>query len=211
MISTQAHGLAALLLRDVPMQQRENMGLFIGTRYGCLEDDRIFQQSRREDGGKFASPAAFRRTLPSTLPAELSIAFGIRGPLITYAESDAPAMIAIIRAYHWIATGRISTAVAGSFDFLLTGPSNCSAAPICRTVLCLMAARGTFHDLNIWAEITHAAIETNIPSMDQTAARTDETDFTTIFSAITATNRSPVNVTQASRHGQRCTLKLAQI
>lgn len=158
-ISAQTHNLTELLLQPVPKAHRENMGLFMGTRFGSLEDDRIFQQSRRADGGRFASPAAFRRTLPSTVPAEISIAFGLHGPLITFADSDAPARLAITRAARWIATGKISAAIAGSFDFLTeAGGGSPNQARVCRTRLCLVATRDALADLNPLMTVAQATV-----------------------------------------------------
>ena len=209
LIAAQAHELTALLLKPVSIAQRQNMGLFVGTRFGSLEDDRMFQKSRLADSGKFANPAAFRRTLPSTVPAELSIAFGIRGPLITFADSATPAMIAIIRAYHWIATGGITAAVAGSFDFLLSGDTVSPAtAPMCRTLLCLMAMREAFDELNPWAAITQAAIEATSQSAGKTPAAPDETDFTEIITAMTASNLPTLNLHRQSGNGNTCRLVL---
>ena len=208
-VASQALALMALLLNRVSTSQRQKLGLFIGTRFGCLEDDRIFQKSRIADGGKYTSPAAFRRTLPSTLPAELSIAFGIQGPLITFADSSAPTMIAIIRAYHWIATGAITAAVAGSFDFLLTGNTTSPAtSPTYHTLLCLMASRETFPELNTWATITKASIEANRQSTDQTEAIPEVTDFTEIRTAIGASNDTTLNLHRQSGTHNMCHLEM---
>ena len=209
LIAAQAHELTALLLKPVSIAQRQDMGLFVGTRFGSLEDDRMFQKSRLADSGKFASPAAFRRTLPSTLPAELSIAFGIQGPLITFADSSAPTMIAIIRAYHWIATGAITAAVAGSFDFLLTGNTTSPAtSPTYRTLLCLMASRETFPELNKWATITKASIKANRQSTDQTEAIPEVTDFTEILTAMGASNDTTLNLHRQSGTHNMCHLEM---
>ena len=209
LIAAQAMELTALLLKQVSITHRQNMGLFVGTRFGCLEDDRTFQKSRLADDGRFASPAAFRRTLPSTVPAELSIAFGIRGPLITFADPATPAMVAIIRAYHWIATGRITAAVAGSLDFLLSDDTKSpTASLICRTLLCLIARRQTFHELNPWAAITQATIDAASPSTHNTPVAPDETDFTEISTAMTASNLATLNLHRQSGNGTMCRLVL---
>lgn len=161
-LSEQSLRLVERLLRPVSPVRRKNMGLFMGTRFGCLEDDRIFQNSRLADGGKYASPAAFRRTLPSTVPAELSIAFAIRGPLVVFAEQAAPAQRAILHALRWINSGRIDCAMAGSFDFFSPGPvanTTASEGSMCRILACLIGTGNTSPGLMPWAVITQAAIE----------------------------------------------------
>lgn len=168
-VGDQALRLVGQLLRQVPPTGREGMGLFMGTRFGCLEDDRNFQRSRLADGGKYASPAAFRRTLPSTLAAELSIAFAIRGPLIVFAENKTPARRAILHALHWINSGRLDSAIAGSFDYFVghTGKSTTTESGICRTMLCLLGTDNAFPGLTPWAAITPATVKTATDALSQ--------------------------------------------
>src|ERR1035437_8720815 len=49
----------AVLIDGLSEHEREKMGMVMGTTCGCLEMDREFDRSRRESGGRFASPAAF--------------------------------------------------------------------------------------------------------------------------------------------------------
>ena len=208
-VATQAHELTAWLSRGVPPAGRETMGLFIGTRYGSLEDDRIFQASRVADGGKFASPAAFRRTLPSTVSAELTIAFGIRGPLITFADHRTPSMLAIIRAANWIAQGRMNAAIAGSLDFLsprhLGSPDS---GAVCRTVLCLLATREAFSELRPWAAITLAEISSSRDFKCQAGTQSDETDFSAMVELTAAPKLSTRRTEQDGGNGNTCRLEL---
>jgi len=142
-LTDQAAALADLLLSDISRQARQTMGLFIGSVTGSLEDDRIFQRSRRTENGRYASPAAFRRTLPSTTPAELSIAFGLHGPLLVFAAGASSGLLAVRRSIAWIQTGRISLALAGMMDWyavdIAGGKKNKGG---CRTLLCLIGRIG---------------------------------------------------------------------
>ncbi len=207
-VAAQARELTAWLLQGAAVAGRETMGLFIGTRYGSLEDDRIFQASRVADGGKFASPAAFRRTLPSTVSAELTIAFGIRGPLITFADHRTPSMLAIIRAANWIAQGRMNAAIAGSLDFLsprhLGSPDS---GAVCRTVLCLLATREAFLELQPWAAITLAEISSIRGSRYQAVTQSDETDFSAMAELTAASKLSMRRIEQDGGNGNTCRLE----
>lgn len=208
-ITAQSHKLTALLLDGISAVQRETMGMFIGTRYGSLEDDRIFQASRFADGGKFASPAAFRRTLPSTVPAELTIAFGIRGPMITFADCGTPGMLAIIRAAKWIAIGRTKSAIAGSLDFLTPVHANSpDSEPVCRTLLCLLATPGAFSELRPWAAITLAEISSTCGSSRQAVAQSDATDFLAMAQLTATPKLSTRRVDQDDGNGNTCRLEI---
>jgi Beta-ketoacyl synthase, N-terminal domain len=154
-LTDQAVDMARLLVHDLPDQTRREMGLFIGSTTGSLEDDRIFQRSRRAQAGRYASPAAFRRTLPSTVPAELSIALGICGPLLVFAAGESSGLLAIIRAVQWIKAGRIFLALAGMLDWY--GPDiapDKQKSGSCRTLMCLIGSAATLHSRTPQIKIT---------------------------------------------------------
>lgn len=93
--------LAALLLVDIPPEERASLGVVLGTTTGCLAADAAFDRSRREAGGRYASPAAFARTLPSTVAAELSVKLKLAGPMLTVCAGDTSTAMAVRRAVSW--------------------------------------------------------------------------------------------------------------
>jgi hypothetical protein len=93
------------------------LGLFLGTTTGSLPADREFDRSRRDAAGRYASPAAFARTLPSTLAAELSVTFGLQGPLITLCAADISAALALRRAALWMRHAALDAVIAGGCDW----------------------------------------------------------------------------------------------
>ncbi len=115
-LSAQLLVFGGLMLADLAVSIRQTMGLFLGSTHGCLTEDLRFQRSRRMDHGRFASPAAFRGTLPSTVAAELAIAFGLQGPLLVYAGGAASGVLAIIRAVRWLEAGAVPLVLAGAAD-----------------------------------------------------------------------------------------------
>ncbi len=116
-LGERARQLASLVLQDIPAKDRQTMAVFLGTMRGAREEDLIFQRSRKNSNGKYSSPAAFSRTLPSTVAAELTIEFGIRGPLLVFTAGAASGLLASVRAIRWIQSGNISLALTGALDW----------------------------------------------------------------------------------------------
>ncbi len=108
--------LATSVLTDLPPHLRQQTAIILGTPHGCLHADWEFDRSRREAHGRYASPAAFSRTLPSTLPAELSVKLALQGPLLTISASTASTALALRRAASWMQHLKISHCLTGGFD-----------------------------------------------------------------------------------------------
>ncbi|MGN6370605.1 MAG: beta-ketoacyl synthase N-terminal-like domain-containing protein [Phycisphaerae bacterium] len=116
-----AMGVMGRLMEFVPEGLRERVGLVIGTTLGCLETDREFERSRVEAGGRYASPAAFSRTLPSTVAAELGLKFGVKGPSLVVSAGDSSAGVAIRRAVEWMEMFGLAFCVAGGVEWVGEG------------------------------------------------------------------------------------------
>ncbi len=112
---------AEKLMVHVSAEKRAAVGLVIGTTLGCLETDREFERSRRESGGRYASPAAFSRTLPSTVAAELALKFGFKGPSLVVSAGDASAAVALRRAVAWMQEFGLEYCVAGGVEWIGEG------------------------------------------------------------------------------------------
>lgn len=85
-------------------------GIFMSVPNDSIEADIAFNASRRSDGGKYPSPAAFRETLPSSPAAQLSIALGLGGPMVVFC-GDAHGAQALASARRWLHSGAIQLAV----------------------------------------------------------------------------------------------------
>jgi len=130
------------LLKDTSTEIRRAMGMVIGTTLGSLEQDRHFDESRRQDNGRYASPATFTRTLPNTIASELSIRFGIGGPTLVVSAGNASTLLALSRAAVWMQHMRLENCLAGGLEWL--GPGVCdetgsTARDRCRGILCLLS------------------------------------------------------------------------
>jgi 3-oxoacyl-(acyl-carrier-protein) synthase len=113
------------LLIGISDGDRDRTGLVIGTGFGCLETDRVFDQSRRDNGGRYASPAAFSRTLPSTVAAELALKLCLRGPSLVVSRGSASAAVALRRAASWMVHLDFEYCIAGGMEW--TREAGCMA------------------------------------------------------------------------------------
>ena len=92
------------------------VGLILGTASGSLAADRAFDCSRVDDGGKYISPAAFSRTLPSVIVAEITLALQMNGPSLLVSAPEASAALAIRRATLWMNAFDLLHCVAGGVE-----------------------------------------------------------------------------------------------
>ena len=176
-LGEQARRLAGVILRNVPAEDKQAMAVFLGTMMGAWEEDRIFQRSRKSGAGKYCSPAAFSRTLPSTVAAELAIEFGMQGPLLVFTAGAASGPLAMIRATRWIQSGNISLALAGALDWSYPGIRRRMTGAISndsRTLLCLIGRRSALPRIHPVIQIKQGRLkyspDENSHSMDTSIA-----------------------------------------
>jgi len=105
------------LIHNLPQPARESLGIIIGTTSGSLRMDHEFDRSRRDAGARFASPTAFRRTLPSTIAAEISVRLKLRGPLLTLCAGDASTALALRRGVAWLRHFQLNQVIVGGIDW----------------------------------------------------------------------------------------------
>jgi len=120
-LASLALGALQPLVGRIPAEKRAATGLVLGTTLGCLETDRAFDRSRREHNGRYASPTAFSRTLPSTVAAELSLRFQLTGPSLVLSAGDSSAAIAVRRGVAWMRHFDLDYCIAGGIDWI--GPT----------------------------------------------------------------------------------------
>jgi hypothetical protein len=128
----------AAVLAELPEKGREKTGLMVGTTLGCLEADREFDRSRREAEGRYASPAAFTRTLPSTIAAEMAIRFGLRGPSLVVSAGAVSTAVAIRRALRWMEHFKLEYCIAAGMDWREADGSD---EGVCLAVVVLLGRR----------------------------------------------------------------------
>jgi 3-oxoacyl-[acyl-carrier-protein] synthase II len=74
-----ATAIASALDRLEPLP-RSRVGVVVGTSVGCLEENELFDRTRRERGPRAVEPRRFSRTSPNLPAGECAIAFGFLGP-----------------------------------------------------------------------------------------------------------------------------------
>ncbi len=132
-LATLAGRTMAVVLAGLPEHGREKVGLVVGTTMGCLEADWEFDRSRREAEGRYASPAAFTRTLPSTIAAEMAIRFGLCGPSLVVSAGATSTATAIRRAMRWMEHFELEYCIAAGMNWHAAAGGNeeeCLAAVV---------------------------------------------------------------------------------
>ncbi len=93
-----------------------SVGLCLGSLAGCVAADYDFQQGLLTRGLAFGSPATFVYTLPTATPAEVSIALGLKGGLVTLSAGSASGLAAVAAAAAQIAGRRAAACLCGGFE-----------------------------------------------------------------------------------------------
>jgi hypothetical protein len=111
--------LTNALIKPLSTADHAAAAIIFATHYGSLRVDHEFDRSRHEADGRYASPAAFTRTLPGSLPTELSIKLQIKGPLLILSgQSESDSLpLALRRAHAWLNHFHLNHALAGTFDW----------------------------------------------------------------------------------------------
>ncbi len=106
-------GLAAVELMGVDFEsmapeEKDDVGVVMGTRAGCVSVDAQFWREHGEPGGP--SPALFTYTLPSTVMGEICIRHGLKGPnlCVMLGEDDSSVLA---EADAWLRSGEADACV----------------------------------------------------------------------------------------------------
>ena len=111
---------ARLALSDARLQpgQLAAMGLVLGSHWGDFRSSETFALGFLERGVLGLSPLVFPSTVMNAMAAHVSIAVGVRGPMLTLNEVDVAGELAVARGAALIASGRASIVLAGGADEL---------------------------------------------------------------------------------------------
>ena len=106
---------ARLALADASLQpgQLAEMGLVLGSHWGDFRSSETFALGFLERGILGLSPLVFPNTVMNAMAAQVSIAVGVRGPMLTLNEVDVAGELAVARGAALIASGRASAVLAG--------------------------------------------------------------------------------------------------
>ena len=111
---------ARLALSDagLPAGQLAAVGLVLGSHWGDFRSSESFALGFLERGILGLSPLVFPNTVMNAMAAQVSIAVGVRGPMLTLNEVDAAGDLAVARGAALVASGRASAILAGGCDEL---------------------------------------------------------------------------------------------
>jgi 3-oxoacyl-[acyl-carrier-protein] synthase II len=111
---------ARLALADADLQpgQLAEAGLVLGSHWGDFHSSVTFALGFLDRGVLGLSPLVFPNTVMNAMGAQVAIAVGVRGPLLTLNEVDVAGDLAVARGAALIAAGRASVVLAGGTDEL---------------------------------------------------------------------------------------------
>jgi 3-oxoacyl-[acyl-carrier-protein] synthase II len=92
------------------------VGLVLGTAFGCLDPTAAYIHRLLEKGPRFASPAEFPNLVPSSPVGHVSIYHGWKGPTLNTADLGTSAESAIVQAIELLEAGDAEALVAGSIE-----------------------------------------------------------------------------------------------
>ncbi len=113
---------ARLALTDAGLQpgQVAAAGLVLGSHWGDFHSSETFALGFLARGALGLSPLVFPNTVMNAMAAQVAIAVGVRGPLLTLNDVDIAGELAVARGATLIAAGRASVVLAGGSDELST-------------------------------------------------------------------------------------------
>jgi 3-oxoacyl-(acyl-carrier-protein) synthase len=109
---------ARLALTDAGLQpgQPQTSGLVLGSHWGDFRASEMFARGFLERGPLGLSPLIFPNTVMNAMAAQVAIALGVRGPVLTLNEVDVAGELAVARASALIGAGRARAVLAGGSD-----------------------------------------------------------------------------------------------
>jgi 3-oxoacyl-(acyl-carrier-protein) synthase len=111
---------ARLALADAGLEpgQLPLAGLVLGSHWGDFSSSEAFARGFLERGALGLSPLIFPNTVMNVMAAQVAMALGVRGPMLTLNEADVAGELAVARGAALIGTGRAGAVLAGGSDEL---------------------------------------------------------------------------------------------
>lgn len=110
----------ALAIADAGLEPAEDgggeVGIALGTGYGCLAANVEYLQGIRERGQRFGNPVVFQNTVPNAAAGYASVAHGLRGPTATFSAGLTAGLEALDFAFRQVAEQRVPAMVVVSAD-----------------------------------------------------------------------------------------------
>lgn len=98
-------------------QDLSEFGVFLGTAYGCMEENQKFERFQVVDGQlKGASPLVFKGTVDNAPAGWVAVAWKLKGPNATFVSGDGAGAEAIWAAARQIKRGRAPAVLCGGVE-----------------------------------------------------------------------------------------------
>ena len=96
---------------------RADVGVILGTAYGCMEENQRFDRYVVKDGAvKGASPLLFKGTVDNAPAGWIAVAWKLKGPNATFVSGDGAALEALWSAEGLLRKGRAPALVVGGVE-----------------------------------------------------------------------------------------------
>jgi 3-oxoacyl-[acyl-carrier-protein] synthase II len=95
---------------------RAEMGIVIGTAFGCMEENQRFDRFSVVDGVVKASPLAFKGTVDNAPAGWIAVGWKLRGPNATLVSGDGAALEALWTAQGLLEDGRAPALLVGGVE-----------------------------------------------------------------------------------------------
>jgi 3-oxoacyl-[acyl-carrier-protein] synthase II len=110
--------LAAAGLAATEGPPRPQVGVVLGTAFGCFLTNAAYEERLVAGGPPGASPRLFAATVSNAAAGELGIAYRLGGPAVTLSAGGASGLAALGHACDSLRAGRAEALVAGGMDAL---------------------------------------------------------------------------------------------
>lgn len=101
---------------DIASLDPEDVGIALGSGYGCLAANAEYLSGIAERGARRGNPIVFQNTVPNAATGYISLAKGIRGPNATLCSGWIAGIEALDFGVYQIADGRVTTMIVGAVD-----------------------------------------------------------------------------------------------
>ena len=106
--------LGDLALDRSRMHSGPMSGLYVTSRYSCLETNTTFDRGVIEKGPRLASPFLFPSTLPGSAASEVAMQFDLGGPYLVLPGGPATALVSLVAAVDLLAQTECRVLVASA-------------------------------------------------------------------------------------------------
>jgi minimal PKS chain-length factor (CLF/KS beta) len=114
-LAAGGEALADAGLESLDGPPRPELGVVVGTAFGCFLTNAAYQRRLAEGGPAAASPRLFAATVSNAAAGELGIAYRLGGPAVTLTAGCAAGLVAVGHAADLVEAGR-GTFLAGGVD-----------------------------------------------------------------------------------------------